>query len=137
VTILTPAYKKLADEERARQAVAHRLDCLPLAPGFAAGPVHRLARAAEAQAWAERLHVEPVSLLGIDTEFSFDRPAFPLRNGKLFQDPRSVRPLVCTVAAWCGAGGGPGGDPLIRLLFDLRRPEVYPALRDLFDLHVP
>jgi DNA polymerase-1 len=136
MTILHPAFQKLADEERARQAVVHRIDCLPWSPGFAAGPIHRITTAAEAEAWAERLHAEAIPLLGVDTEFTFDRPAIQLRNGKTFQDPSSIRPLVCTIAAWCGAGDD-GGDRLTRLLFDLRRPEVYPALRDLFDLHVP
>jgi DNA polymerase-1 len=138
MSYLIPGYERLVEEERARQAATHRLSCLPWAPSLAAGPIHVVRTAAEAADWAERLHNEAVSLLGGDTEFSSDSPAVVLRNGKTFNDPRSVRPLVCAVAAWCGAGAGGGGDgPLIRLLFDLRRPEVYPGLRELFGLRVP
>ena len=42
-------------------------------------------------------------MLGVDTEFTFDRPAVPLPNGSEFIDVSTVRPQVCTVAAWCGA----------------------------------
>ncbi len=136
MSLLTPRYQRLAEEERARQAAVHRIDCLPWSPAFTAGPIHVLDGAAQAESWAERLHGEPVSMLGVDTEFAFGRPASVLRNGKTVEDLSSLRPLVCTVAAWCGASAG-GGDRLIRLLFDLRRPEVYPALRTVFGLHVP
>jgi DNA polymerase I-like protein with 3'-5' exonuclease and polymerase domains len=93
---------------------------------------------ADAEAWAERLHQEKVSLLGVDTEFTFDRLAIPLPGGKEFVDVASLRPQVCTVVAWCAATPGPvTSAPLIRLLFDLRRPEVHAGLKAVFDLHVP
>jgi DNA polymerase I-like protein with 3'-5' exonuclease and polymerase domains len=136
VSLLVPGYERLAEEERARQAAVHRIDCLPWSPALAAGPIHVLSTAVDAEAWAERLHGEPVSELGTDTEFAFARPPVVLRNGKTVDDLSSLRPLVCSVAAWCGAALG-GGDHLIRLLFDLRRPEVYPALRTALGLHVP
>jgi DNA polymerase-1 len=138
MSFLIPGYERLAEEERARQAATHRLTCLPWSPSLAAGPIHVVRTAAEASDWAERLHGEAVSQLGADCEFNHDGPPIVMRNGKTHQDPRSLRPLACAVAAWCGAGpGGDGGGPLIRLLFDLRRPEVYPGLREVFRLHVP
>jgi DNA polymerase-1 len=136
--VLLPGYQRHADEERARQAAIHKIDCLPWSPTFSAGAIHTIDTADDAEAWAERLHNEPVAMMGIDTEFAFDRPSVILRNGKEVTDVRSVRPLVCTIAAWCASGGNcEAGGHLIRLLVDLRRSDVYPGLRRLFDLHVP
>ncbi len=140
MSYLVPGYQRLAEEERARQAAVLRIDRLPAAPSWSAGQIHVLDDAVEAERWADRLHDEHVSLLGVDTEYAYDRPPIVLRNGKTAVDPTTLRPLVCTVAAWCGARREPapgGTDHLIRLLFDLRRLAVYPALRTLFDLHVP
>ncbi len=97
-SVLLPGYQKLADEERARQAAIHKIDCLPWSPSFSAGAIHVISTAADAEAWAERLHNEPVSMMGVDTEFTFDRPLVILRSGKEFTDVQSVRPLVCTIA---------------------------------------
>jgi DNA polymerase I-like protein with 3'-5' exonuclease and polymerase domains len=135
--LLTPGYARLAEEERARQAAVHKIAALPWSPAFSAGDVHVVTTAADAQAWAERLHGEKVSMIGVDTEFTFDRPEVVLPNGKKFRDVRSLRPLVCTVAAWCGAAHENATDALVRLLFDLRRPEVHAGLKALFALHVP
>src|SRR5262249_27551521 len=67
-----------------------------------------------------------------------DRQPVALPNGKEFKDVATVRPQVCSVVAWCGATTVPAVDaPLIRLLFDLRRPEVHTGLRAVFDLHIP
>jgi hypothetical protein len=104
VSSLIPGYQRLAEEERSRQAAAHRLDCRPWSPDLAASTIHVLAAASDAQAWVERLHGEPVSMLGVDTEFTFDQPPTVLRNGQTVEDLSSLRPLVCTIAAWCGAG---------------------------------
>ena len=139
MTYLLPGYEKLANEERGRAAI-HKIDRLPLTLAFAAGPVHVIGNGDDARAWAERLHSEPVSMMGVDTEYAYASPAISLRSGKSFEDLRSIRPLVCTVAAWCGAGRPPGGGTggeLIRLLFDLRRADVWPSLQFLFRLHVP
>jgi DNA polymerase family A len=137
---LIPGYEALADQELARRAVIHRIDRLPWATSLAAGAIHVIDTRADAEAWVDRLHDERVSMMGVDTEFSFDGPEVKLRGGDKVTDLSTIRPLVCTVAAWCGVGrrSGEGGDPLIRLLFDLRRPEVHPALKDLLgSLRVP
>jgi DNA polymerase I-like protein with 3'-5' exonuclease and polymerase domains len=137
---LIPGYAALADAERARQASIVRIECLPWAPSFAAGGIHLVATAADAAAWAERLHGESVSMLGVDTEFGNGGPKVVLRGGRDHADPSLVRPIVCSVAVWCGAGRGAGGpgDHMIRLVYDLRRPEVYTGLADvLAGLHVP
>jgi DNA polymerase I-like protein with 3'-5' exonuclease and polymerase domains len=138
VSLLVPGYERLAAAEQARQAVVHRISCLPWSISFAAGEVQVIMTAAQAEAWAERLHCEHVSLLGVDTEFRYDRPPVPLPGGKEFVDVTTIRPLVCAVVAWCASRveSSPAA-PLIRLLYDLRRPEVFPGLRAVFQLHVP
>ena len=86
---------------RARQAEVNRISALPLAPAFSAGPIHVIDMEAKAAEWGERLHNEAVSMIGVDTEFRFDRPGILLKKGTTFQDVSSIRPLVCTLAVWC------------------------------------
>jgi DNA polymerase-1 len=138
MSVLIPGYERLADEELARQAAIHRVACLPFSYSYSAGDIHVITTTDQADAWAERLHHEKVSLLGIDCEFTYDRQPVALPNGKEFKDVSTVWPQVCSVVAWCAATTPPITDaPLIRLLFDLRRPEVHPGLRAVVDLHVP
>jgi DNA polymerase-1 len=136
---LIPGYAALVEQELDRLAGTYRLDRLPWAPAIAAGAIHVVDTRQVAEAWANRLHNERISLLGVDTEFAFDGPEIELRNGDQFVDLATIRPQVCSIAAWCAEDptAGDKGDPLIRLLFDLRRTEVLPALRDIFQLHVP
>jgi DNA polymerase I-like protein with 3'-5' exonuclease and polymerase domains len=138
MSLLIPGYQRLAEQEQTRQAAIHRVAALPWAHSFSAGDVQVVTTTAQADDWAERLHQERVSLLGVDTEFTFDRPAVTLPGGKEFVDLASLRPQVCTVVAWCAATPAPvTSAPLIRLLFDLRRPVVHAGLKAVFDLHVP
>jgi DNA polymerase I-like protein with 3'-5' exonuclease and polymerase domains len=137
--MLLPGYKKLADEEKARQAEINRVSALPLAPAFAAGPIHVIDTKAEAAKWAELLRNEAVSVIGVDTEYRYDRPGVVLKRGQTFEDVSSIRPLVCTLAVWCGATRATDDTTgmLIRLLYDLRKPEVHGGLREVFRLRVP
>ena len=104
---LVPGYQRLAEEDLSRQAAIHRIGCLPWSPALAAGAIHIINTGDQAADWGERLHREPVSMLGVDTEFTFDRAPISLRNGKEFVDKSTIRPQVCTVAAWCGATAAP------------------------------
>src|SRR4051794_26459301 len=117
---LLPGYAAQAELELARQAAALKLDRLPWAPAFSAGAIHVVETREAAEAWVDRLHDERISMIGVDTEFAFDGPVIELRNGKPFVDLATIRPQVCTVVAWCGAGRrGEEASHLIPLLFDL------------------
>ena len=94
MSLLVPGYQRLAEEEQARQATAQRIDCLPWSPDLAAGPIHVLRDAAAAARWAERLHGEPVSMLGVETAFTFDRPAVTLRDGRAVEDVSALQGRV-------------------------------------------
>ena len=138
--LLLPGYEALAAQERARQTVEHGLDRLPWSPSFAAGKIHLLQTRSEAEVFVAQIRQGSASALGVDTEFANDRAAIELPNGQEFTDYSSIRPQVCSVVAWCDAGASSttaGRDLLIRGVFDLRRPEVLPALRDLFSLGLP
>jgi hypothetical protein len=60
VSILTPGYERLAEEERAWQAAIHRVACLPCSLSYTALEPHVVTTADQATAWAERLHQEQV-----------------------------------------------------------------------------
>src|SRR5262245_19048850 len=103
MSVLIPGYERLANEELARQAAIHRVACLPFSYSYSAGGGYAITTADQGDAWAERLHQERISLLGIDTEFTYDRQPVVLPNGKEFKDVSTVRPKVCSVVAWCAA----------------------------------
>src|SRR5947209_2250975 len=105
---LIPGYIALVEQERDRLAGIYRLERLPWAPAATAGAIHVVDTRKGAEAWAERLFDERISLLGVDTEFSFDGPEIELRNLDPFVDLATIRPQVCTIAAWCGAGPAAG-----------------------------
>ena len=64
--------------------------------------------------------------IGFDTEFNYDRPGVVIDQDHTAHDPRSVRPLVLSLAL-AEPDGGDGGT-LSTFVVDLRRPEVLPPL---------
>lgn len=80
--------------------------------------------AAGAEALADLARQLELSHVGLDTEFGYDRPGVPLRGKRVAHDPRSVRPLLLSLAL---AESGPQRR-LYPFVVDLRRPEVRPAL---------
>jgi DNA polymerase-1 len=86
-----------------------------------------------ARALADLARQLELSHVGFDTEFQYDRPGVPLRNKRMAYDPRSVRPLLLSLAL---AESGPKRR-LYPFVIDLRRTEVLQALTTVLRLPVP
>jgi len=81
----------------------------------------------------------PLSAMGIDTEFQYDRPGILMKRVKgkdlYWNDPRSVVPLLMSVAM--AEINADGMMTLYPFVLDLRQPDVHGALGELLRLPVP
>ena len=63
---------------------------LPKSPDFYATQLTYVTTAEEAQALVELAQQRPLSHIGIDTEFRYDRPGILVKSKKTVHDPRSI-----------------------------------------------
>lgn len=68
--------------------------------------------------------------IGFDSEFRFESPPVVFGKNKVFYDPRSVKPLLLSLAMI-------EAQEMYRFVVDLRSQAVLPALKKLFGLHIP
>ena len=78
----------------------------------------------------------PVSHIGFDTEFSYDRPGVLIDKRNTAHDQRSIRPLLLSLAMAEPSDDGADGY-LYSFVIDLRKPELWPVLKELFQLRIP
>jgi DNA polymerase-1 len=110
---------------------------LPRSPAFYADRTAVVMTAEEARAMAELARQRPVAWVGFDTEFRYDRPGVVIDKDHTAHDPRSIRPLLLSLALAEPAGPGDSGSGrLYRFVIDLRKPELYPPVRDVLRLPV-
>jgi DNA polymerase-1 len=112
---------------------------VPRSPRYFAARVTFVETAAAAWALADLARQRPVSYVGLDTEFAWGRPGVVINaaRGLVAHDPRSIRPLLASLALAEPDPGGPEGGRLSPFVLDLRRPEVFPALAAVLRLPVP
>jgi|GEM_PF-770883 len=77
----------------------------------------------------------PLSHIGFDTEFGYDRPGVVIDKKSIRYDPTSTRPLLLSLAMAEPTDGSEGC--LYNFVIDLRKPEVLPVLLELFRLPLP
>ena len=70
---------------------------LPKSPHFYATQLTFVTTTQEAEALVEFVQQRPLSHIGIDTEFCYDRPGFPVKSGRVVNDPRSIHPLLLSL----------------------------------------
>jgi DNA polymerase-1 len=75
----------------------------------------------------------PLSHIGIDTEFTYDRPGVMIDRRNTAYDPRSVRPLLLSLAL---VEPKVNGGSLYRFVIDVRRTAVMPSLRSLLQMPI-
>ena len=108
---------------------------LPRAAAFYAGRTTLVAGAAAAAALAALAAQRPLSHVGIDTEFRHARPGVPVGRGRTAADPRSVVPLILSLALI-----EPHADGSLQtstFVVDLRVPGVLDPLGEVLRLPVP
>ena len=76
----------------------------------------------------------PLSHIGFDTEFRYDRPGIVINKKDTAYDPRSIRPLLLSLAM--AEPLGKDGGQLYSFVIDLRKPELIQILKDFFRLPV-
>ncbi len=108
---------------------------VPKAPRFFANGVSYVADEAGAGRVLDFARQRGLSHVGFDTEFRYDRPGVVIDRKHTAHDPRSVRPLLLSLALAEPGEGGAGA--LYLFVVDLRRPAVLPALAELLRLPVP
>ncbi len=106
---------------------------LPRSPEYYAGRTTRVSDAEGARAMAELAGQRPVAWAGLDAEFRYDRVGVFIDARHTAYDPRSVRPLLLSLAL---AESGPDGGKLHVFVVDLRVPGVLPHLKELLRLPV-
>ena len=88
----------------------------------------------EAQAMLDFAMQRPLSHIGFDTEFRYDRPGVVIDKRNTAHDPFSIRPLLLSLAMAESCDNREGN--LYSFVIDLRRKTVLPVLKELFRIPV-
>ncbi|MFO7728785.1 MAG: DNA polymerase [Desulfonatronovibrio sp.] len=89
----------------------------------------------KARAMLEFALQRPLSHIGFDTEFRYDRPGVVIDKNNTAQDQNSIRPLLLSLAL--AERAEDGGGRLYTFVVDLSVPELLPVLTELFRIPVP
>jgi DNA polymerase-1 len=110
---------------------------VPLAANYFAEKVTLVTTEAEAWAMADLARQEPLCLIGLDTEYRYDRPGVPVNAHNTAYDPRSIRPLLLSLALIEPAAGVRGELGSLPFVFDVRQAQVRAALTEVLRLPIP
>ena len=103
----------------------------PLARDYLAGRVHFVRDRGGARALVQAAYESPVTCVGIDTEYRFERDhPIRLRGDSEWYDIRSVRPFCLAFAII-------SEDRLLRFVVDLRVASLLTLVQEVLDLPVP
>ncbi len=108
---------------------------LKKSPGYYAGQTNFVDCLDDAQAMLDFARQRPLSHIGFDTEFRYDRPGVVISKRNTVHDPRSIRPQLLSLAMAEPLDSGAGG--LYSFVVDLRKAELLPVLQELFQLLLP
>ncbi len=110
---------------------------LKKSPRYYAGATRFVDTVDAAQAMLEFALQRPLSHIGFDTEFRYDQPGVVIDKRNTAHDPRSIRPLLLSLALAEPAAEDDGEGTLYNFVVDLRMPELLPVLKALFLLPLP
>jgi DNA polymerase-1 len=134
-SILLPGWQsRLAAVEQKQASQPPIQVVVPRSPAYHAERLSRVVDADDAMAMLDFARQRPLAFIGLDTEFQYDRPGVPLKKNRTAYDPRSIRPLLMSLAL--AEPDGHGTITMYRFVLDLRVPEVLPALTELLRQHV-
>ena len=119
--------ERLAEAARRPASAPERRLVLPKAADYYAGRTTTVATAGDAEALAQLAAQRPLSHIGFDTEFKYDAAGVIIDADHTWYDPRSVHPLLLSLAL--AEPDGDGDSLLSSFVVDLRQPEVLPARR--------
>jgi len=106
---------------------------LPLNSRYFVNKTTYVATVADARTMLEFARQSPLSCVGLDTEFKYDRPGVELKKNLMVFDPRSIHPLLLSLAF---VEPNSDGGSISCFVVDLRKPELLSLLREIFRLPV-
>ena len=130
---LLPGWKDRIDQAPPPPKMDAPPRTLPLALRHFVDKVIYVCPIAAAQKMLEFALQRPLSYIGWDTEFKFDRPGVEIKKNVTVFDPHSIHPLLLSLAL---VEPGLDGGQISCFVVDLRKPELLPYLTDLFRLPV-
>ena len=127
---LLPGWKERIETAHRSTVASTPMPRPPLARPWLMSSVHFVQTVEEADALVQTAYENPVSWIGMDTEYRFEHAdPIHLRRGVEWRDIRSIRPF-------CIAFAIVSGESVIRFVVDLRKPELGPHIQKVLDLHV-
>ena len=126
-------------DERVQQVepepIIHRIDYgLKKSPRYYAMKTNFVDSLDDAQAMLDLALQRPLSHIGFDTEFRYDRPGVVIDKRNKAYDPRSIRPFLLSLAM--AEPLDDGGGCIYSFVIDLRKPELLPVLKELFRIPI-
>ena len=117
------------------EPVVHSIDYgLKKSPQYYAMKTNFVESLDGAQAMLNFILQRPLSHIGFDTEFRYDRPGVVINKRNTAHDPTSYQPLLLSMAIAEPFDNDKGR--LYTFVIDLRKPELLPVLKELFRLPV-
>ncbi len=132
---LLPIWKERVQDAEQKPAAGRISYGLRKSPRYYAKKTHFIEAIADARAMVDFALQRPLSHIGFDTEFGYDRPGVKIDRRNTVYDPRSIRPLLLSLAMAEPSDDGEGY--LYNFVVDLRKPELSPVLSELFRLPLP
>jgi DNA polymerase I len=110
--------------------------CLKKSPQYYAMQTNFIDTLDGARAMVDFAQQRPLFRIGLDTEFRYDRPGVVIDKRNTTYDPRSIRPLLLSLAM-AEPSDANGDGTLYAFVIDLRKMELLPVLEELFRLPMP
>jgi len=130
-----PTWNKRIEAVQEEPAACRNPYVLKKSPHYYAERITFVETIEQAQALLEFALQRPLSHIGFDTEFGYDRPGIIIDKRNTAYDPRSIRPLLLSLAL--AEPGQSDGGCLYSFVIDLRVNGLHHILNDLFRLSLP
>lgn len=105
---------------------------LPIKPNIASQKDTIITSSEEAERMISTLEKISIGAIAFDTEFCFKDAGVSLNNGQTWHDPKTLQPLILSLAVWL-----PEKSKVLRYAIDLRLNGIASYIDDLFRLQVP
>src|SRR4051812_29555758 len=91
--------ERLAEQRQVCQQQSAQPQCvIPLAPGCFINKLTHVEDAVGSQTLLDFARQRPLSFIGIDCEFRYGRPGVAVKKDHIWQDPRSIMPMLLALA---------------------------------------
>jgi DNA polymerase-1 len=131
---LLPVWKDRLKRVQVEKKPDYKTFRLKKAASYYSRSINYVASREEAQNMVDFTQQRPLSHIGIDSEFKYDRPGVPIDKNNTVNDPRSIHPLLLSLAL-AEPQNNEGGN-LYCFVVDLRKRELIEYITPLLYLPV-